>query len=295
MRKLIAEAFGLVYSLRIAYIAGDTQVFRYTILLLNILVLVGFSAGVARSGVDKPTAVDVAIVLAVDVSGSVDGDELALQRGGYALALRHRDFIRAVGAGWNGRVALSYLEWSGRVFPGSVTPWRIIDDAASAENMAAEIVALPMHSDHATSISRAIDFAVALIDVLPVAAERRIIDVSGDGVNNMGAPVAEARDRAVARGVTINALPLLLRPEAWGRNIESYFADCVIGGEGAFVLPARSYEELAQAIRRKLILEISGAAGQARLSPAGGPLPDCSLDYRGPGHTGTAKLRPLVD
>ena len=268
---------------------------RCSMLLSSLMTLFSFSADEARSEVDKLAAVDVAIVLAVDVSGSVDGDELALQRGGHALALRHRDFIRAVGAGWNGRVALSYFEWSGRVFAGSVTPWRVIDGPDSAENMAAEIVALPMHSDHATSISRALDYAVMLFNVLPVTAERHIIDISGDGVNNMGAPVSESRDRAVAQGVTINGLPLIVRPEAWGRSIENYFAECVIGGQGAFLLPARGHEELSQAIRRKLILEISGAGGPARLSPAGGPPPDCRINHRGSGVTGTAKLRRLED
>ncbi len=125
MRKVIAESFDLVYSMGIACIMGEIPMVRYSILLPSLMTLFSFSAGEARSEVDKMAAVDVAIVLAVDVSGSVDGDELALQRGGHALALRHRDFIRAVGAGWNGRVALSYFEWSGRVFAGSVTPWRV--------------------------------------------------------------------------------------------------------------------------------------------------------------------------
>jgi hypothetical protein len=226
-------------------------------------------------------AVDVAIVLAVDASASVDGVELAVQRGGYARALRHADLVRAVRNGAEGRIALAYIEWGGQVHRDAVLQWTVIDDPDSAAGFAAAIEALPIRTSLGTSISRALDFARTLIATAPVTAARRTIDVSGDGPNNLGPPVTAARDRAVAAGIVVNGLPILIVPSASFREIDRSYADCVIGGFGAFLLAARSAEDLAPAIRRKLILEISGLEPPARILPAAtnGPV-DCLIGER---------------
>ena len=246
--------------------------------ILRVLALV--AAG-APGGAAAATAVDAAIVLAVDASASVDGVELAIQRGGYARALRHADLLQAVRAGAEGRIALAYFEWGGQVHRDAVLPWTLIDGPEAAAGFASAIEGLPVRSSLGTSISRALDFARRLIDRGPFAADRRTIDVSGDGPNNLGPPVTEARDRAVAEGIVVNGLPVLVAPSASFRDIDHNYADYVIGGYGAFLLSARSGEELAPAIRRKLILEVSGLAPPARILPAAEAEPvDCLVGER---------------
>ncbi|HMQ94220.1 MAG TPA: DUF1194 domain-containing protein [Amaricoccus sp.] len=248
---------------------------------MRILRVLALLAAGAPGNAAAATAVDAAIVLAVDASASVDGVELAIQRGGYARALRHADLLRAVRAGPEGRIALAYFEWGGQVHRDSILPWALIDGPEAAAGFAAAIEALPVRSSLGTSISRALDFARRLIDRGPFATDRRAIDVSGDGPNNLGPPVTEARDRVVAEGIVVNGLPVLVAPSASFRDIDRYYADCVIGGFGAFLLAARSGEELAPAIRRKLILEIGGHMPPARILPAAGAEPvDCLVGER---------------
>ncbi len=221
------------------------------------LLLAAILLSLAPATAQTPIEIDAEIVLAVDASGSMDPYEREVQRNGYAEALRHPDLMRAITAGWTGRIALTYFEWAGDVRPATLIPWRLIDGPESAAAFAAEIEAIRMPTWRGTSISRAIDFAVDLLEVSEYAAAKRVIDISGDGPNNFGPPVTDARDRAVALGITINALPIMIRPSR-GVALDRYFEDCVIGGLGAFVLVAHAPEEFAQAIRRKLILEISG-------------------------------------
>ncbi|MBP7002784.1 DUF1194 domain-containing protein [Amaricoccus sp.] len=237
------------------------------------------AGGDARA--EGPVAVDAAIVLAIDVSGSMDLEELAVQRAGYLDALRHPDLARIVAAGRTGRIALSHFEWAGQVRADSTVPWRVIDGAAGLEAFAREIEALPVHTSFGTSIARAIDYGVALIEAADFAADRWAIDVSGDGPNNVGPPVTEARDRALAAGVTINGLPIVIRPSRGLADLPGYFEDCVIGGPGAFVMPAVEAEELAPAIRRKLFRELIGAAPEAEVRLAAGEAaPDCLIGER---------------
>ena len=213
----------------------------------------------------KAVSVDAKIVLAVDASRSVDQAELAVERDGYVQALRKPELIRAITAGRLGRVAFTYFEWSGQARDGGLVPWRIIAGTADADRFAEEITALPPSRSMGTSISRALAFATTLLEDDAVASDRRIIDVSGDGVNNIGPPVTRARDEAVARGVTINGLPVLV--SGTRRNLpdlDRYYEECVIGGPGAFVLPAGSKEEMAYTILRKLIIEISGREPASR-------------------------------
>jgi hypothetical protein len=226
-------------------------------------------------------AVDVELVLAVDVSESMDPEEFAIQRAGYAAALRHPGFIRAVLSGPNGRIALSYFEWAGTVRRQSTVPWQVIDGADSARAFAKRLESLPAHVFRGTSISAALDFGVSSLEANGFDGARRVIDISGDGPNNFGGPVTQSRDAAVSRGIVVNGLPILIRPSPIFPAIDSYYAECVAGGPGSFVLPIRTTSEFATAIRRKLILEVSGASPDPQIVPAqaGAPV-DCLIGER---------------
>ena len=202
--------------------------------------------------------VDLELVLAVDVSGSMDVDEQAVQRRGYAAALRHPDVIHAIVDGGYGRIALTYVEWAGAASQAMIVPWSLIDGAEAAETFAEALDTRPISDMHGTSISGAIDYAVGLFAQNGYAGLRRTIDVSGDGPNNNGPPVTPERDAAVAAGIIINGLPIMIRPSSVFVSLDRYYADCVIGGPGAFVLPVNDRDQLAEAIRRKLVLEVAG-------------------------------------
>ena len=202
--------------------------------------------------------VDVELVLAVDVSSSMDEGEFALQRAGYVKALRHPDFINAVRAGVHGRIALTYFEWAGSVMEESIIPWQVIDGADSANDFANKLAQSPIDGSGGTSISNAVAFGASLLEHSGYQAEKKVIDISGDGPNNAGAPVEVARNNAVKSGIIINGLPILIRPTGTLEGIDRYYAGCVTGGPGSFVLPIHLASEFITAIRRKLILEVSG-------------------------------------
>jgi hypothetical protein len=207
-------------------------------------------------------AVDLALVLAVDTSGSVIDARLRLQTEGYARALRRPELVAAVAAGPRGRIAATFVQWSGARRQNQAVGWRLIADAADARAFAAAIDDAPRTIPDWTSISGAIDFARGLLAACPYPARRRVLDISGDGVNNDGRPVEAARDEAVAAGITINGLALLdLEPE-----LDEYFRASVIGGPGAFAMAVGDPEEFAEALLRKLVTEISGtrARGEER-------------------------------
>ncbi|HUL06067.1 MAG TPA: DUF1194 domain-containing protein [Candidatus Acidoferrum sp.] len=233
-----------------------------------------FAAGTAALAVTlttplaaDDTPVDLELVLAVDVSGSMDEGERALQRQGYVRAFLHPEVVAAITAGVYGRIAVTYVEWAGSRAQEVLIPWRALDGSASAEAFAATLRAAPTSHIHGTSISGALAFASTLFEGNGFAGARQAIDVSGDGPNNMGPPVEPARDAVVARGITINGLPLTLHA-GWGAGyggleaglLDLYYEDCVIGGPGAFFLSVKAPEQLADAIRRKLVLEIAGRA-----------------------------------
>ncbi len=199
-------------------------------------------------------AVDLALVLAVDASGSVSQQRFELQKQGYAAAFRDRRVLNAIRSGATQSIAVTMFQWTGPRLHVQVVPWMAIKDEASANAVAAAIAAAPRQLfGGGTSISGAIDFARVLLVAADYAPTRRIIDVSGDGSNNSGRSVTVARGEAVAAGVGINGLPILtVEPD-----LDVYYRDNVIGGPGAFMVPATSYDTFAQAIIKKLITEIA--------------------------------------
>lgn len=247
---------------------------------LACLALVAGGAAANAQGQDDTGAgepVDAEIVLAVDASRSMDFGEFTVQREGYLAALRHPDLIRAIAAGRLGRVAITYFEWSGEVRDGALVPWRVIATPADAAAMAGEIAGMPAVRGRGTSISRALAFASVLLDDGSVDGARQVIDVSGDGANNAGPPVAAARDAVVAKGVTINGLPVMSEPGGAMDELDRYYEECVIGGLGAFVMVAEDWEDFADTIRRKLVMEISGLAPEPRVVPAQYRPMDCLI------------------
>ena len=237
---------------------------------------------------NSPNAVtvDVELVLAVDVSYSMDPEEQALQREGYIAALTSREFMQALKQGMNGKVAVTYFEWAGANDQRIVMPWRLIDGPESADAVAAEIARAPYRRASRTSISGALSFAMPLFDGSGFRGLRRVIDVSGDGVNNNGMPVTIVRDEVLAKGITINGLPIMLkRPNFGGMDIEEldiYYEDCVIGGPGAFVISIKEREKFKEAIRTKLILEVAGRTPERRVVPVSADKPriSCTIGER---------------
>jgi hypothetical protein len=230
--------------------------------------------------------VDVELVLAVDVSYSMDPEEQTLQREGYMAALTSREFLQALRQGMNGKVAVTYFEWAGANDQRIIMPWRLIDGPESADAVAAEIGRAPYRRASRTSISGALSFAMPLFDGSGFRGLRRVIDVSGDGVNNNGMPVTLVRDEVLAKGITINGLPIMLkRPNFGGMDIEEldvYYEDCVIGGPGAFVVSIKEREKFKEAIRTKLILEVAGRSPERRVVPASSDKPriSCTIGER---------------
>ena len=211
---------------------------------------------------DTHPSVDVELVLAVDVSYSIDLDELALQREGYAQAIISKEFLQALKSGPNGKISVTYFEWAASSDQKIIIPWRVIDGPETADAVAAEILKTPIRRASRTSISGAINFAMPLFDENPHRGIRRVIDISGDGPNNNGSPVTVARDAAVEKGVIINGLPIMVKEPSYSTmdigNLDFYYEDCVIGGPGSFVVTIKERDKFKEAIRTKLVLEIAG-------------------------------------
>lgn len=216
--------------------------------------------------------VDVELVIAVDISYSMDIDEQALQREGYVLALTSKEFLQALRQGAHGKIAVTYFEWAGHLDQKIVMPWRVIDGPESADAVAAEIARAPIRRASRTSISGALRFAKPLFDDSGYRGLRRVIDVSGDGANNSGPLVEITRDDVLAAGITINGLPIMLKRPHTGtmdiQNLDEYYEDCVIGGPGAFVIPIRERGKFIEATRTKLILEVAGRQPDPQIVPA---------------------------
>lgn len=234
-----------------------------------------FAACLPAAAEDLP--VDAELVLAVDVSRSMDMEEFELQRAGYVSAIRHPDFVRAVTQGMHGKIAIAYFEWAGSPRPESFVAWSMIEGQASADAFASALAARPFSGFRGTSISSAITYAGGLFDDNGYAGYRRVIDISGDGPNNIGPPVLAARQKVLDEGIIINGLPILIRPSWSVGDLGHYYEKCVIGGPGAFVLPIRAVDEFATAIRRKLIMEVSGGVQLRPIPIQAGAEIDCLI------------------
>jgi hypothetical protein len=229
--------------------------------LLALLLAVGMTLGLGQGAAGAgEVEVDLALVLGVDVSYSMDPDEQELQRQGFIEAFRSSLVHDAIRRGMLGRIAVVYFEWAGAADQQVVLPWTVIESAEGANAFSAALAEKPTRRASRTSISGAIDFGVALLARSGVDATRQVIDISGDGPNNQGRPVTAARDEALAKGLTINGLPIMLKaPGAWDiEDLDIYYRDCVIGGQGAFMFPVREREQFVQAVKTKVILEIAG-------------------------------------
>ena len=219
--------------------------------------------------------VDVQLVLAVDVSTSIDENEFTIQRSGYARAFTNPEVIAAIRSGTYGRIAVAYIEWAGVESQKLVVPWTVLRDTESSTLFAEEILAAPRSFTGWTSISGAIDFSMQVFAASPHTGPRRVIDVSGDGINNSGRPSELARDDAVGQGVTINGLTIMNegpRVMSWPTEpqLDAFYRDYVIGGPGAFVIVVKDFTTFGQAIRNKLLREIadeSVAVKHARAIP----------------------------
>lgn len=218
----------------------------------------------------RDSQVDVELVIAVDISFSMDSDEQALQRDGYTDALTSREFLDAVHRGPTGRIAVTYVEWAGANDQRVIVPWQLIDGPEAADAFVAALKHSPPRRASRTSISGGIRFSIALFERSPYKGLRRVIDVSGDGTNNQGEIVTTVRDAAVAKGITINGLPIMLKESNAGfldiPNLDEYYEDCVIGGTGSFMVPARGKAQFIDAIRKKLLLEVAGNAPEPEAS-----------------------------
>jgi hypothetical protein len=232
----------------------------------------------AASPVRADEPVDLLLVLAADVSRSVDHTKFQLQREGYAAAISDKRVLDAISSGRNRRIAICFVEWSGVSAQQLVIDWTVIGDESSARKFGDQLLELRRSFAERTSISGGIDFSMQQFERAPFNSVRRTIDISGDGTNNSGRDVTAARDDAVTKGVTINGLVILSdRPMTWNPEhtnppggLVNYFRDNVIGGPGAFVIAAENFESFGQAIVKKLIAEIAEAPSAPHATPAPG-------------------------
>ena len=234
------------------------------------LTLLGLAAAVTPPVAGAAEPVDMLLVLAADVSRSVTESKFKLQREGAAAAITHPDVVRAITSGPHRRIAVCFLEWATAGQHAVVIDWVAIDGEAAARRFGDRLVEMPRSFSGSTSISSAIDFSVAQLERAPFVAERRVIDISGDGVNNSGRPVTIARDEAVGQGVVINGLPVINdRPDPFPMRqppLDEYYREQVIGGAGSFVEVASGFEAFDAAVRRKLLREIAGLAPQGPIA-----------------------------
>jgi hypothetical protein len=228
--------------------------------------------------------VDVELVLAVDVSRSMSPAELEIQRRGYAEALTHERVLQAIADGAYGRIAVTYVEWAGSTTQRVIVPWTIIETREDAERVVRQLSARPPDSARRTSISGALEFGGDLFAESGFQSAKRVIDVSGDGPNNQGAPVDLTRDAVVRQGITINGLPLMTHGGFTSiydvPDLDRYYSDCVIGGPGAFMIPVNDWTQFPEAVRRKLVLELAGPDSPLRAAEEAAHPPVMSVQDR---------------
>lgn len=230
---------------------------KFLALLVGSVLAIGGGPTTVRAA----QVVDLELILAVDNSSSVDSGEARLQRDGYVAALVDPQVIAAIRSGRHGRIAVAYVEWAGMHRQSTVAGWALIENETSARAFARTVSEAPLTRGSFTSISAAIEYAIPLFAANGFEGKRRVIDISGDGPNNSGRLVTEARAEAIAAGITINGLPIIDRRQDWwygglAVDMDEYFKRCVIGGPGAFIEVAKSRKSFTAAVRRKLIREI---------------------------------------
>lgn len=236
------------------------------------------------AGAERRQEVDVELVLAVDISYSMDPEELRIQRQGYIDALTAPKLIETIRGGMTGQIGVTYFEWAGVADQHLIVDWTIVSDLASARAVADRLANAPIRRARRTSVSGAIDFGMGLLAESPFRGIRQVIDVSGDGPNNQGRPVERARDDAVEKGIIINGLPIILDRNYTTpfdiANLDDYYRDCVVGGPGSFLLVIRSRDQFGEAIKSKLLREIA-QLGQADVPPGRrAPRADCFAGER---------------
>jgi hypothetical protein len=228
-------------------------------LLATLLWLAPSTTILAKGGA---TEVDVELVLAVDISYSMDMEEQKLQRDGYIQALTSPEVLKAIRGGLIGKIAVTYFEWAGVNTQRVVVPWQIIDGPETADAFVAKLNATPISRWSRTSVSGAILYGQELFENNGFDAARRVLDISGDGANNSGGPVPEARDRAVKSGIVINGLPIMIyngRRSVFDMDdLDDYYTDCVIGGPGSFMIAIKERDQFVAATRTKILREVAG-------------------------------------
>lgn len=227
----------------------------------------------------RAETVDLLLVLAADVSRSIDDEEFNLQRKGYANAITDPEVLSAIIGGKHHAIAVTFVEWAGTGEQNVVVDWTVVRDGEAAATVASAIMSAPRSFVGRTAIGAAIDFAMQRLQASPDEAERRVIDVSGDGTNNSGRPVTEARDEAVAAGITVNGLAIVNTSSNPGYafhtqppgGLPKYYKENVTGGPDSFLLTVENFHSFADAITRKLVAEIAGISGPASRRLAGDP------------------------
>ena len=247
---------------------------RPLVWLTAALCLLSFAAGVPALAQNAKTQVqdreiDLALALAIDVSGSVDVEEGRLQRDGYVKAFRDPAIRRAILGGYHGRIAVSYYEWSDAWRQNMVIDWTLLDSEQAIADFTHKLDTMPISRMMRTSITGAIRYSIPLFERLRWAPERRVLDISGDGSNNDGGLVTEARDDAIDKGISINGLPIFNdRPNPTGfpndPDLDRYYEGCVIGGPRSFVIVANDFVNFGEAIRKKLLQEIADVTPEPR-------------------------------
>lgn len=249
-----------------------------------VVVIAGMLLGVPALAQERPRAsahrdgpqgndVSVALILAVDVSASINGERFQLQREGYARAVRHPAVLEAILASQRRQIALSVVEWASANAQRVVVPWTVVASEDDAERIAAALLAAPRSFDGLTAIGEAIAFSAGQFDVLGVPTDRRVIDVSGDGVNNDGGPPSAARDAAIARGITINGLVIMEPIEqvvATNREqrLDDFYRENVVGGQGAFLIAVEEFESFSYALVAKIVREVADAGPPVSVASA---------------------------
>ncbi|MGE0422705.1 MAG: DUF1194 domain-containing protein [Reyranellaceae bacterium] len=272
---------------------------------LALLSFVAAAPALAQNARTEPPdrEIDLALALAIDVSGSVDVEEGRLQRNGYVKAFRDPAIRRAILGGYHGRIAVAYYEWSDAWRQNMVIDWTLLDSEQAIEDFTHQLETRPISRMMRTSITGAIRYAIPMFDRLKWAAERRVLDISGDGSNNDGGMVTEARDDAIGRGISINGLPIFNdRPNPTGfpndPDLDRYYEGCVIGGPRSFMVVANDFENFAEAVRKKLLQEIADFAPQPRAGRQFAQSRDSAMGLRdphAPGPGGHRRYEPGCD